>query len=297
MTRARLIAVALAAAGAVACSGEEDPCAFATRGPAWLAFASAEGGGWDVQVIRADGSCRRAITSDPAVDLNPAWAPNGVVAYESDRAPATSVWIHDVAAGTERRLDVGALRASSPAVSPDGAKLAFEGRAPGATTSGIYTVPLAGGTPVLLTPEDVPHGNGGPVFAPDGSRLYFVSNRNGPYEVFEVPAAGGAAVQVTTGSGILGKPAISPDGATLAFTRTSGASTEVVRYALGTGADDAARDRRRLRARLRPGRRTARGSRRPRPHGEHRPRAAPGGGHRSGSRPVPDRTARPPSRR
>ena len=186
-------------------------------------------------MIRADGTCRRPITSDAAVDLNPAWATNGVVAYESDRAPS-GVWIHDVELGIQRRLDTGALRASSPAFSPDGRTLAFEGRAPGVTTGGIYTVPLAGGTPVLLTPEDVPHGNGGPAFSPDGATVYFVSNRTGSYEVFKVPVAGGPAVQVTEASGILGKPAVSPDGASLAFARAAGLTTEVVLYDLGTGA-------------------------------------------------------------
>lgn len=240
------LALALAVAGGAACGahpgtpedprGPEAPCAFATPGARWLAFASAEGGDWDIHVVRADGSCRRALSAVPGVDVNPAWGPGGVVAYESDRAPGTGIWLHDVAAGTERRLDVGGLRAMAPAFSPDGAWLAFEGRPPGATASSIYVVRVAGGAPVELTPGASPHGNGGPVFSPDGAAVYFVSNRNGPYEVFRVPAAGGAAEQVTTGSGIVGRPALSPDGATLAFTRAAGASTEVVRYALASRA-------------------------------------------------------------
>lgn len=213
-----------------------DPCAFASSGPPWLAFASAEGGDWNVHVVRADGTCRRALSTASGVDVNPAWSPRGVVAYESDRAPGTGIWLHDVVAATERRLDVGDLRAMTPAFSPDGAWLAFEGRPPAATAGSIYLVPGAGGAPVELTPEATRHGNGGPVFSPDGATVYFVSNRSGPYEVFRVPVAGGVAEQVTTGSGILGRPAISPDGRTLAFTRAAGASTEVVLHALATGA-------------------------------------------------------------
>jgi len=228
--------LAFALAGGLACGGHhEDPCAFATRGARWLAFASAEGGDWDIHVIRSDGTCRRALSTDLGLDLNPAWGAGGVVAYESDRAPWTSLWLHDVEAGTERRLDLGDLRAMSPAFSPDGARVAFEGRPAGAAVGSIYLVPAAGGAPVELTPEATPHGNGGPVFSPDGATVYFVSNRSGRYEVFRVGAAGGAAEQVTTGSGILGRPAISPDGTTLAFTRVAGASTEVVRVALASG--------------------------------------------------------------
>jgi TolB protein len=152
------------------------------------------------------------------------------------------IWILDVASGTERRLDLGDLRSASPAFSPDGTTLAFEGRPPGVTNSSIYRVPAAGGTPVLLTPDapgssiPEPHGNGGPAFSPDGATVYFVSNRGGPYEVYRVPAAGGDAVKLTSGSRIIGKPAVSPDGRTLAFARlTSGSGTEVVLQDLATG--------------------------------------------------------------
>lgn len=235
MSRARLIVVLLAAAGSAACGQGKDPCAFGASGAGWLAFTSLRSGGSDVQIVRADGTCRRALAADGAGNFDPAWGPGGIVAYDSDRGSLPGVWLHDVRSGAERLLDVGALVASSPAFSPDGTRLAFEGRAPGATTGSIYVVPVAGGTPVELTPEATPHGNGGPVFSPDGATtVYFVSNRSGPYDVFAVPSAGGPAVQVTTGSGIVGKPAISPDGRTLAFTRVAGASTEVVFYDLGT---------------------------------------------------------------
>lgn len=235
MTRWRSIGVALAVAGAAACSSPDDPCAFATPGAGWLAFSSAQDGSWDVQIIRADGTCRRAITSDAAFDGNPAWAPHGVLAYESDRGTQPGIWIHPMLGGAERQLDVGALVAASPAFSPDGTKLAFEAHPPGAIDNSIYVIPAAGGTPVELTPG-TSSGNGGPVFSPDGvTSIYFVSNRNGPYDVFAVPVGGGAAVQVTTGSGIIGKPSVSPDGRTLAFTRPAGASTEVVLYDLVGG--------------------------------------------------------------
>jgi TolB protein len=227
----------LAALGAVACAAcghREDPCRFDAPGAGWVALGSEESGNWEVEVVRADGSCRQPLTLDASLDLHPAWAPRGVLAYESDRAPGPGVWIHDLRAGTERRLAVGDLRATSPAFSPDGATVAFEGRSAGSSTGSIYAVAAAGGAPALLTPEAVPHGNGGPAFSPDGATVYFVSNRAGPYDVWAVPAAGGDAVQVTSGSGIVGRPAVSPDGKTLAFARASGITTEVVLHDLAS---------------------------------------------------------------
>lgn len=212
-------------------------CEFHANSP-WVVFTSALGGAWDISLVRRDGGCRTQLTHDAAFDVNPAYG-RGVVAYESDKAPFTSIWLHWPTTGVERRLDLGDLRATSPSFSPDGATLAFGGRRPtDSTGSGIYTVPVTGGTPTLITPEAVPHGNGGPVFAPDGHTVYFVSNRASAspsaYDVWAVPAAGGDPVQVTTSSGILGRPAVSPDGRTLAFTRAAGASTEVVLYDLAT---------------------------------------------------------------
>lgn len=244
LRHARVVAVVVAAlAVGAGCGDDPDPCAFETPGPGWLAISSLEQGNWDVQILRADGTCRRSLSTDPSTDLFPAWAPGGLVAYGSDRSSGQGLWMHDVRAGTERRLDLGSLRAASPAFSPDGKTLAFEGRGPGVTNASIYLVPAAGGTPSLLTPDAPgsatpdPHGNGGPAFTPDGATVYFVSNRDGAYDVYRVPAAGGDAVRVTTGSGILGKPALSPDGRMLAYTRSApGSTTEVVLYDLASAA-------------------------------------------------------------
>lgn len=236
--RALLAGGALAClAVAAGCPGDhpQDPCDPAAAGAPWLALGSAEAGSWDVQVIRADGSCRRAVASGPSFDLGPAWGPAGQLAFDSDRAPGLGIWVHDLRTGTTRRLDTGALLATSPAFSPDGAAIAFEGRTSGSAPGAVYAVPAAGGAPVLLTPEASPHGNGGPAYSPDGQTVYFVSNRTGPYEVHAVPAAGGEAVQVTAGSRIIGKAAVSPDGARLAFARLAGSSTEVVLLDLASG--------------------------------------------------------------
>lgn len=242
-TPAALLAAALLAALPAGCGSSKDPCAFDTGGAPWLALCSLASGSWDVEVIRADGTCRRPIAEGPATDLHPAWTAAGLIAYDSDRAPGQGLWLHDLKTGQEHRLDLGTLSATSPAFSPDGATLAFEGRVPGSTDGSIYLVPAAGGTPTLLTTDPLdpaapaPSANGGPSFSPDGATVYFVSNRSGAYDVWKVPAAGGEAVRVTTGSGIIGKPAVSPDGLSLAYARAApGSTTEVVLRDLAGGA-------------------------------------------------------------
>ena len=213
----------------------EDPCALGAPGALWLAFASRRTGDYDIYLARSDGTCQRAVTADAAQDLFPSWAPDGRIAFASDRGGQLGIWVHDLAAGTTAPLGVGGLPATSPAFSPDGTLIAFEGRPPGASSK-IYLVAAGGGVPVTLGAAG--GDDAGPAWSPDGRTLFFVSTRTGRYDVFAAPAAGGAAVQVTVASRIVGKPAVSPDGASLYFARTSPGSsaTEVVRQDLATGA-------------------------------------------------------------
>jgi TolB protein len=213
--------------------GPDSPCAQGAPGAPWLTFATARAGSYDIAIVRADGSCGRTLTHDPAQDLFPTWGPAGRIVFASDRGGGLGLWVHDLATGREVPLDVGPLRATGPAFSPDGTRLAFEGSASGSTSSAIYLVPAAGGVPIQLAAHD--GANGGPAWSPDGATVYFVSDRAGPHEVFSVPAAGGEALQLTTGSRILGRPAASADGADLAWTRAAGTGSEVVRRAVAGG--------------------------------------------------------------
>jgi TolB protein len=147
------------------------------------------------------------------------------------------IYVQDFDSRLEAVLGVGDLAATSPAFSPDGTLVAFEGYAAGVTAvSDVYVVPAAGGAPVKLTSGT--GYNAGPAWSPDGSQIYFVSNRTGRYDVWKVPAAGGTETQVTSASGILGRPAATPDGKGIAFTRpASGAAfSEVVIQDLASSA-------------------------------------------------------------
>lgn len=65
------------------------------------------------------------VTNDSAVELDPAWSPDGSqLAFCSDRAGRMDLWVHDFRNNDERRLtDLGGV--SAPAWSPDGNHLAF----------------------------------------------------------------------------------------------------------------------------------------------------------------------------
>jgi Tol biopolymer transport system component len=83
----------------------------------------------------------------------------------------------------------------------------------------IMLIPAAGGAPTSLT--DSSSLNQSPVWSPDGSFLYYVSNRDGPRDVYALPMSGsgrapGAPVRLTTGLGAQ-SIALTADGTRLAY--------------------------------------------------------------------------------
>ena len=95
--------------------------------------------------------------------------------------------------------------------------------------SHIWTVPAsftaAGGLPSVKQITNGTFDEGEPVWSPDGSRLYFTSNRRlEPYydaggdELYSVPSNGGGMTKAASLDGVIGSVAFSPDGKRIAFT-------------------------------------------------------------------------------
>src|SRR2546425_57355 len=118
-----------------------------------------------------------------------------------------------------------------PAVSPDGAKIAFTSNLDGAF--GIYVANADGSNPIRLTQGM----DGDPVWSPDGTRIAFESGRqDGTSDVYLMNADGSNRVQLTRGSTGNLLPAWSPDGARIAFQTNRDGDWEVyVMNADGTG--------------------------------------------------------------
>lgn len=75
--------------------------------------------------------------------------------------------------------------------------------------SRIYTLPIGGGTPTLITPMGPSYLHG---WSPDGKELTYCAERNGNYDVYVIPAQGGEEIRLTTSEGLDDGPEYSPCG-------------------------------------------------------------------------------------
>ncbi|MCU1269750.1 MAG: tolB protein [Acidobacteriaceae bacterium] len=107
-------------------------------------------------------------------------------------------------------------------ISPDSTQLAVSDNsqetksATGAAShdSLVYILPIAGGTPRRLTQNAPSYGHG---WSPDGRTLAFVGQRNGDFDIYTIPASGGAETRLTTAKGLDDGPEYSPDGQYIYF--------------------------------------------------------------------------------
>ncbi|MBQ4278719.1 MAG: S9 family peptidase [Rikenellaceae bacterium] len=90
-------------------------------------------------------------------------------------------------------------RVGAPALSPDGRTVLYGvteyDLAANKGVTNLYTVPVAGGDAVRLTPDGMPGSDG--AWSADGRTIYFVSDRSGSAQVWRMAADGSEARQVT----------------------------------------------------------------------------------------------------
>jgi Tol biopolymer transport system component len=202
----------------------DTPSSDAGPGGPWVAFVSRHSGSFALYLTHLDGTGLHAITgATGATDLAPSWSPDGAkIAFQSTRASDAGVFgifVIDVASGAVTPLANDLSEAVSPAWSPDGTSIAVEG------SGGLYLIPADGGASTVLTSGG--YRDNSPAWSSNGV-VYFASNRGsgGSFDVWSVEPDGGNLVQVTIGTGILGGPALSRDGATLALAESDVVTTD-----------------------------------------------------------------------
>jgi hypothetical protein len=99
-----------------------------------------------------------------------------------------------------------------------------DGTQPGG--SRVYLVPIAGGTPRKITEKAPSYLHG---ISPDGKTLAYCAQRNGNFDVYTIPAAGGEETRLTTAEGLDDGPEYSPDGQYIYFNSVRSGSMQIWR--------------------------------------------------------------------
>jgi tricorn protease-like protein len=93
--------------------------------------------------------------------------------------------------------------------------------------SRIYTLPLGGGRPRLVTPRAPSYLHG---WSPDGKHLVYTGGRNGEYDVYRIAADGsGEETRLTDAPGLDDGPEYSPDGRHIYFNSTRSGTMQIWR--------------------------------------------------------------------
>lgn len=137
-------------------------------------------------------------------------------------------------------LDTGEVQANNNdhGISFDGSRLALSshteqaGRKAG---SQIYVVGVEGGEPVKVTDQAPSYWHG---WSPDGATLVYCAERDGNYDVWSIPAAGGAETRLTTDPGLDDGPEFSPDGKYVYFNSTRSGRMKIWRMRPDGGAQE-----------------------------------------------------------
>jgi len=191
------------------------PGAFATR----IAYVSVDGKApnqhYQLIIADADGENPRKVLQSDRPLMSPAWSADGKwLAYVSFERRVSAVYVQEVSSGKRSMVSARAGINGAPAWSPDGKKLAL-------TLSGnngnldIYLLDL--GSQALTRLTEDPGIDTEASFAPDGSAIYFTSDRSGSPQVYKLGLTGGDRPRRVTFTGTYNaRPRVSPDGKQLA---------------------------------------------------------------------------------
>jgi len=184
----RSLAVLAALAGAACGLGIHEPTgpcgedAHVGPTPQQLAFVSdARFGQFDICLINVDGTAVAQLTTSLATDWWPSWSPDGSkIAFMTGR---TVIPAHDTVA----------------------ARTAWD----------LYVINADGTGETPLTSDTTNEGQ--PTWSPDGTKLAFITDRDGNNEIYVINADGTGLRRLTADPADDEQPAWSPDGAKIAF--------------------------------------------------------------------------------
>ena len=170
--------------------------------------------GSNLELLEVASGKRNMIYQAPYSIQAPNWTPDGKNLIFNDSKGI--VYNFDLASKKPVVLNTGKVvrNNNDHVLSFDGKMLALSSNVQELGGSIIYTVPIAGGEPKQVTPKGPSYMHG---WSPDGKSLVFCGQRDGEFDVYKVPAAGGPEQRLTNTKGLDDGPEYTPDGKWIYF--------------------------------------------------------------------------------
>ncbi len=202
-----------------------------------IGFQSFRGGGSDIYIMDADGANPQPLTSDAAVDGGLRWSPDGtrVAFYSFVQAVLGFMWVAN-SDGSDGTPVLQSIHPAGPEVQcaggfpgawfPDGERILYRGSHGESKALQICSA-NADGSDIQLIFSEPNTMSLFPALSPDGTRIAFVSNRDGNGEIYVIDADGKNLRRVTKDEGEDSNPTWSPDGEWIAFASNRDGDLEI----------------------------------------------------------------------
>jgi Tol biopolymer transport system component len=183
-----------------------------------LAYTVNSGIDREIYSINANGSNKKQLTDNNAIDDMPAWSADGAtLAFTSDRRQMGYFEIYTMNADGSgvKRLTDSQWDDNSPSFSPDGGKIVFASDRSGSFQIFVMNSDGSGQTPLT---EDS-YSSGSPEWSPDGTKIVYSSNQDGSFlDIYIMDNGGSNKRRITSVEGHDFAPAWSPNGRQIVFT-------------------------------------------------------------------------------
>jgi TolB protein len=168
-----------------------------------------------LETVTVSSTDRRVVYVAPTHFEAPNWSRDGAYFLFNSEGHILRL---PVAGGTPSPIDTGTANRcnNDHGISPDAQWLAISdsSQPDQQSSSSIYIVPVTGGTPRRVTTNSPSYWHG---WSPDGKTLAYCAQRNGEFDIYAIPMAGGEETRLTTAKGIDDGPEYSPDGQLIYF--------------------------------------------------------------------------------
>ncbi len=172
-----------------------------------IAFVSNRNGNEDIFTVPAEGGEVKQITFHTAPDILGDWSPDGkqILFYSARETRAPMLYTLNLADGRLRKLTEDEVTLQSPAFAPDGKTIAYSRGAGtwwrrgyrGSGNAEIYTLALTDPKAIPKRLTEFKGNDFWPMYAADGKTLYFVTDRDGTFNIWKMSHDGRNAKQVT----------------------------------------------------------------------------------------------------